>query len=87
MRATAQIGELTLRVERDRGEFEFGNQLNLEIFAHVLKSLKSLRLGKILPRDGQLFGYDLRHFRLNSGQVLIRNRGAELNIIVKAVFY
>ena len=86
VRATAQIGERTLRIGCDRTISQLADQLSLIFFTAVAKHLQSVRLRDALTLDLLLLGYQLLHLRLDSGKVALLDHGlTRIYIIVKTI--
>ena len=87
VRSAAEIDEIPLLIKRDlralrqiRYEFLF---IRLVKFLHQFERVLS---GQGETFDGQIAFHDLLHFRFDLFQILLRDGGLEIDVVVKPVF-
>ncbi len=84
MRAAAEVGEVTLRIEGDR-LLGILDELDLVRLSHREETLPRFLSSDLLSRPAATFVQLFSYFRLDALEVLLDDRLGEIEVVVEAV--
>src|SRR5215213_4772302 len=85
VRATAEVEELALAVDRDIAVFEVAD--NLPLVRVVLVQLLGLGFGNLFPFYGEIPPDHLTHLLLDAWQVFVGDPAVDLKVVIEAILY